>query len=39
MAIEVDVMQLGDRQQSGNHGGGGREAATGEKEDDTPGPA
>ncbi len=39
VAIEVDVMELGDRQQRGEHGRGGHEAATGEKEDDTPGPA
>ena len=39
VAIEVDVMELGDRQQRGEHGRGGNDAPTGEKEDDAPGPA
>jgi hypothetical protein len=39
VAIEVHVMDLGDRQQRGEHGRGDYDAATSEKEDDAPGPA
>jgi hypothetical protein len=39
VAIEVEVMELGNRQHRSEYGRGRHDAPTGEKEDDAPGPA